>query len=166
MRAASILILAKQKGPTMNTAVTYGPLTFMMPDGFQDDSTIAISRPLELKGSKPADPDGYPINLTINRDKVGQAPNPLRYLEVKLQQLRSALQQFELDFVETTTISEHEAARARFDFVAHFALTQLVYVWFAGEDLLTTTLTTTAAGVEEGWRVLRQVSESITLVAV
>lgn len=147
----------------MTTRATYGPLSFEMPEGFVDDTTVAIAKPLRMVDGKPTDPDGYPLNLTITRDKVGSAPDPLRYLQVKLGQLRPALQQYKQGLVEATTVNEHPAARAQFSFVAHFALEQLVLVWFAHDDLVTATLTTTELGVEQGWQVISQVAASVEL---
>src|SRR5690606_16541311 len=105
---------------------SYGPLPLELPQGCQDDTSISISRPQAFdKKGKPLDELGYPLNISINRDKVGNAPDPLRYLQAKLTQMRPQLDQFKLAFVEKDQIGVHPAAKAEFSFAAHFELHQL-----------------------------------------
>ncbi len=135
--------------------ITHGDVSFELPEGFRDESTIVISRPVSLnaKGVQ-LDENAYPLSLSLVHDEVARAPGPLAYLQLKLNQLRQSLGQFEVASCEAAEVGGHAAARAQFSFVAQFELHQLVLVWFVAERSYTVTLTTTRRGIEEGWQQL------------
>ena len=141
----------------------YGPLSFEVPAGFADQSTISLIKGIEFKEGKAVDAEGFPLSITVARDEVGNAPRPELYLQHKITQLRTRLAQFELSFLEEGEVGDHPAARAQFSFVAQFKLLQLVLVWFVGEELIAVTLTTTEPGIDVGWQTLEQFSATVEL---
>jgi len=138
----------------------HGGLSLEVPVGFRDQSTIQLMRDARTVGGKP-DPRDFPISYTLTRDRVGKAPDPLLYLKSKLVQLKPRLSRYHEELCEKTELAGHPAARARFTFVAEYELVQLVLVWFAGDDLLTATVTTTRAGVDEAWKALEEISRTV-----
>lgn len=140
--------------------IRYGTLSLEAPEGFRDQSTIQLLRDVRIVDGKP-DPEDFPVSFTLNRDKVGKAPEPLLYLKSKLAQLKPRLAQYREDFSEKTEVEGHAAAKAQFTFVAEFELVQLVLVWFAGDDLFTGTVTTTKPGVREAWRILESIVRTV-----
>lgn len=146
--------------------ITYPCMSFELPEGFEDQSSIQIARPIAVDAQGRAlAADTYPLSIALNRDHKGKAPSPTLYLKAKLAQLQAQLPQFQSVEERGSEVAGLPAARAHFTFVAKFQLAQLVLVWFVDDTVVTATLSTTPAGVTEGWQVLDALAETIDVSA-
>lgn len=145
--------------------VTHATIDFEMPDGFVDSTAVSLERPVPLdkNGHPVPGAKGYPLSITVNRDVVGKAPAPLPYLQNKINQIRTQLEEFKLDYCKEEQVGPYKCAKAHFSFVSYFQLEQLVLVFFIGDALMTATLTTTEPGIEEGWAVLTKLVTELKL---
>lgn len=144
---------------------THATISFDMPEGFKDSTTVSIERPIPVDQNGKAIPGAkaYPLSMTISRDVVGKAPGPVPYLQNKINQIRGQLQDFKLEYCKEETVGSYKCAKAQFSFVSYFQLQQLVYVFFIDDALMSATLTTTEPGIEEGWEVLTKLVSTIKL---